>query len=72
VAFRWDIDWDRASADLKACLPRFELSGNQTALFQLDAAGWHFIRYLNPDEIQQAPDSGAPSPFTAPVNPLNH
>src|ERR1039458_9630867 len=52
VAFRWDIDWDKASDDLKACIPRFELSGNEVALFQLDNNNWRFVSYLNPEEIR--------------------
>jgi len=60
VAFRWDIDWDKAAADLKACLPRFELSGNQAAVFQLDGDGWHFLSYLNPEDIT-VPQDGAPA-----------
>lgn len=47
VAFRWEIDWDRASEDLKACLPRFELSGNKTALFRLEGNAWKFVSYLD-------------------------
>lgn len=43
VAFRWDIDWDKASEDLKACLPRFELSGNAVAVFQREDGGWQFV-----------------------------
>src|ERR1022692_753944 len=52
VAFRWDIDWDKASDDLKACIPRFELSGNEVALFQLDNNNWRFVSYLNPEELE--------------------
>ena len=62
VAFRWDIDWDKASDDLKACIPRFELSGNEVALFQLDNnISWRFVSYLNPEEIQAPPQDGAPA-----------
>ncbi len=74
VAFRWDIDWDKAPADLKACMPRFELSGNQVALFQLDnAATWRFVSYMNPEDVvtpppQAPPDAGTP----APISPLGH
>jgi len=73
VAFRWDIDWEKAPDDLKACLPRFELSGNQVAPFQLDNNGWSFVSYLNPEEIQapQPPD-GAPAPPPVVVSPLAH
>jgi hypothetical protein len=63
VAFRWDIDWDKASADLKACIPRFELSGNQVAVFQLENNTWKFSRYMRSEEIQDpsAPAGGAAS-----------
>ncbi|HTQ55462.1 MAG TPA: hypothetical protein VMI94_13430 [Bryobacteraceae bacterium] len=62
VAFRWDIDWNRASADLKACIPRFELSGNQTALFQLDNNTWKLVSYLNPDDSQPPQSATAAQP----------
>ena len=62
VAFRWDIDWDKASSDLKACIPRFELSGNEVALFRLENnLNWRFVSYLNPEEIQAPPQDGAPA-----------
>ncbi len=71
VTFRWDIDWDRAPEDLKACVPRFEMSGTQIALFQLDNNNiWRFMSYLNPEDIQ-APDSGA-TPAQAISSPLAH
>jgi hypothetical protein len=73
VAFRWDIDWDKASGDLKACLPRFELSGNEVAVFQLDNNNWRFVSYLNPEEIQdQPPPDGSPAPTPAISSPLAH
>ena len=63
VGFRWDIDWDKAAGDLKACLPRFELSGNEVALFQLDNGNWQFVSYLNPAEIvTPPPDGGTAAP----------
>jgi hypothetical protein len=70
VAFRWDIDWDRASEDLKACMPRFEMSGTSVALFQLDNLDWKFISYLNPEDVLP-PSDGAPA---VPVfsSPLGH
>jgi hypothetical protein len=76
VAFRWDIDWDKASDDLKACLPRFELSGNQTALFQLDGNNtWVFVSYMNPEDVIQAPPPPPPDGGSAPApisSPLGH
>jgi hypothetical protein len=73
VAFRWDIDWDKAPDDLKACIPRFELSGNEVALFQLDNNNWNFVSYLNPEEIQAPPSpDGAPAPVPVIGFPLAH
>jgi hypothetical protein len=73
VGFRWDIDWDKAPDDLKACIPRFELSGNEVALFQLDNNNWRFASYLNPEEIvtPPAPD-GSPAATPALSSPLAH
>ena len=73
VAFRWDIDWDKASGDMKACIPRFELSGNEVASFQLDNNSWRFVSYLNAEEIQDLPpaDAGA-APTPAVTSPLLH
>lgn len=76
VSFRWDIDWNRASDDLKACIPRFEMSGNQVALFQLDNVDWRFISYLNPEDIQMPADAGAGTAAgvaaQSVANPLGH
>jgi hypothetical protein len=74
VAFRWDIDWDKASDDLKACIPRFELSGNAVALFQLDNITWRFISYLNAEEIEAMPPppDGAPAATPSIGSPLPH
>jgi len=49
VEFRWDIDWDKAPAELKACVPKFEMSGNLVALFRLNGLEWKFISYSKPD-----------------------
>jgi hypothetical protein len=74
VAFRWDIDWDKAPDDLKACIPRFELSGTETALFQLDNnISWRFVSYMNPEEIVAPPPPPDGSPATPALNsPLAH
>lgn len=50
VMFHWEIDWAKASSELKACVPKFEMSGNEVALFQVDNLNWKFISYLNPDD----------------------
>jgi hypothetical protein len=73
VAFRWDIDWDKAPDDLKACIPRFELSGTETALFQLDNNDWRFVSYLNPEEIvTPPPPDGSAAPPPSLSSPLAH
>jgi hypothetical protein len=71
VAFRWDIDWDRAPGDLKACMPRFELSGNQVALFQLVNNTWRFGSYLKDEDIFVAPPPDGAPPGVAGV-PATH
>jgi hypothetical protein len=44
VGFQWTIDWDKAQEDLKACLPRFELTGIELGQFELiDNARWNFL-----------------------------
>ena len=60
VEIHWDIDWDKAPAGLKACLPRFELSGSQMALFQRFGQEWKFVSLIKPAEA--APQAAAPSP----------
>ena len=50
VSFHWEIDWNRATAGLKACLPRFELSGSQAALFKLTGQQWCLVSFLKPGE----------------------
>src|SRR5579863_7579483 len=65
VAIRWDIDWNKAPAGLKACLPRFELSGSQVALFKLVGSEWSFLSFLKPGDViappQATPDSALPT-----------
>jgi hypothetical protein len=63
AAIRWDIDWNKAPAGLKACLPRYELSGSQVALFKLSGQQWTFLSFLNPA------DANAPSQATDPTLP---
>jgi hypothetical protein len=59
VGFRWTIDWDRAPADLKVCLPRFELTGSEGALFVINdpTQPWMVAALLKPDEVA-APAGG--------------
>jgi len=60
VGFKWNIDWDKAQADLKACLPRFELTGNELAQFELaDATTWRFSSYLNPADAPPPASGGS-------------
>jgi hypothetical protein len=71
VTFRWDVDWNKAPADLKVCLPRFEMSGDEVAVFEYNEdGGWKFTsyqKYLNPEEnpLQQASVPGSASAPTA-------
>src|SRR6478672_1921559 len=61
VAFKWSIDWDKAAADLKACLPRFELTGNELAQFELvDNVTWRFAAYLNPADAPPPAQASIP------------
>ena len=57
VAFRWEIDWNKAPAGLKACLPRSELSGSQVALFKLTGQEWSFLSFLKPEEVTTPPQA---------------
>jgi hypothetical protein len=50
VAIRWDIDWNKAPAGIKACLPRFELTGRQIALFKLFGQEWRFVSFQTPED----------------------
>jgi hypothetical protein len=65
AAVRWEIDWGKAPGALKACLPRFELSGTQVALFKLSGPQWSFLSFAKPGDVTaptQATDPGVP-PF---------
>jgi hypothetical protein len=57
VAIRWEIDWAKAPAGVKACFPRFELSGTQVALFQLAGQGWNFLSFLKATEVTPPPQA---------------
>jgi hypothetical protein len=57
AAIRWDIDWNKAPAKLKACLPRFELSGSQTAVFKVDGQQWSFLSFLRPEDAVAQPQA---------------
>ena len=57
VSIRWEIDWAKAPAGVKACLPRFELSGTQVALFRLAGQEWRFESFLKPSEVAPPPQA---------------
>ena len=59
VAIRWEIDWNKAPAGLKACLPRFELSGSQVALFKLSGQEWRFLSFVKPTDETAPPQAAA-------------
>ena len=63
VGFRWEIDWDKAPEDLKACLPRFELTGNEGALFALTEQNqnlsWSLVALLKPEEVAAPTTTGS-------------
>jgi hypothetical protein len=61
VFIHWGIDWDKAAPDLKACVPKFELSGSEIALFQIDGRDWRFVSYLSPEDAA-AVQSATPAP----------
>ena len=56
VDFRWDIDWEKAPGDLKACLPKFELTGHEVALFKLFGPDWKLVSYLKPEDVPPPPN----------------
>ena len=62
VAIHWEIDWNKTPAGLKACLPRFELSGSQVAVFKLVGQEWSFLSYLKPADVAAPPQA---TPFSA-------
>ncbi|HLK51063.1 MAG TPA: hypothetical protein VKT49_23135 [Bryobacteraceae bacterium] len=57
VQIRWELDWDKAPAGVKACLPRFELSGSQVALFKLNGPEWRFLSFLKPAGVPPPPQA---------------
>jgi len=61
VEIHWEIDWGKTPAELKACVPKFELSGSQVALFKLFGLEWRFLSYLKPEDVMAPPQSAAPS-----------
>lgn len=67
ATFRWDVDWDKASAGLKACFPRYELSGTQVAIFKVSGSQWSLVSVVKPGEVPAAPQASDPA-----VPPVTH
>ncbi len=61
VEIHWEIDWDKAPAGLKACVPKFELAGTQVARFKLFGLEWQFLSYIKPEDVTAPPADAAPS-----------
>ena len=61
VEIHWEIDWDKLPAELKACVPKFELSGSQVARFKQFGPEWRFLSYVKPEDVI-APPPAAPAP----------
>jgi hypothetical protein len=61
AAIHWEIDWNKAPAGLKACLPRFELSGSQVALFKPSGQQWNFLSFLKPGDVSAPPQPADPT-----------
>ena len=59
VEIHWEIDWEKAPAELKACVPKFELSGSQVALFKLTGLEWGFVSYIKPENVVAPPQGTA-------------
>lgn len=57
VSIRWELDWTKAPAGVKTCLPRFELSGSQVAIFKLFGQEWRFISFTKPTDAAAAPQA---------------
>jgi hypothetical protein len=55
VGFHWSIDWDQAAPEIRACFPRFELTGSEVAQFELvDPRTWRFASYADPNSALPA------------------
>jgi hypothetical protein len=62
VELRWEIDWEKAPAEVKACVPKFELSGHEVALFKLVGPDWMFLNYLKPEDMILPDGTNAAAP----------
>ena len=65
VDIHWQIDWEKTPAEVKACVPKFELSGHEVALFKLFGQDWKFLSYLKPEDVTP-PDGSNPAVPKAP------
>ena len=61
VEIHWAIDWDKIPAEIRACVPKFELSGSQVARFKQVGPEWRFLSYIKPEDVI-APPQSAPAP----------
>jgi len=62
VEIHWQADWNKVPAELKTCVPKFELSGSQIARFKLVGIEWRFVSYFKPEDVIAAPPPPAPDP----------
>lgn len=60
VELRWEVDWEKTPGELKACVPKFELSGHEVALFKQFDREWKFLSYLKPEDAAPQPGAAAP------------
>jgi hypothetical protein len=60
VELRWEVDWEKAPAELKACVPKFEMSGHLVALFRQSDRDWKFLSYLKPEDAPPATGAAPP------------
>lgn len=59
VEIHWELDWAKAPTEVKACVPKFELSGSQVALFKLFGLEWRFLSYIKPEDVVAPPEGTA-------------
>jgi hypothetical protein len=60
IELRWEVDWEKAPGELKACVPKFELSGHVVALFKQSDRDWRFLSYLKPEDAAGQPGATPP------------
>jgi len=62
VDLRWSVDWEKAPAELRACVPKFELSGREVAVFKQFDHDWKFLSYLSPEDLSGIAAAASPAP----------